>query len=183
MTKQRLFLAAAFLSTLLAAAPAHAASGDVEIDPLAYVIDGHSLHVGLRLRHQRFDLGNFAGAAPAAFHGNDGYGLYFSGLGAKYDLCLREDCNGAFAGLDASLARTWITHEDTDTTVTRRQLGVGLRVGYRFSFSDDGRGLYVVPWVSVSYNWFSEPGPTIGGDRFEDRKIGIFPTVHVGWAF
>jgi len=40
-----------------------------------------------------------------------------------------------------------------------------------------------VPWVSVSYNWFSDEGPTLSGDKFEDQRIGIFPTVHVGWAF
>ena len=140
------------------------------------------MHLGLRLSHQRVDLGNFAAAVPEVFHGNQGFSLYMSGLGVKYDLCLRQDCNGAFAGLDAGLVHTWITLDATDETVERRQLGVGVRVGYRYSFGKDGKGLYVVPWVSVSYNWFSDP-VTIGGEHFDDQRIGIFPTVHVGWAF
>ena len=79
-TPRRAPLLAAILTLFLLALPsaaAHAASGDVEIDPIAYALDGHSMHVGLRLNHQRFDLGNFAAAVPAAFHGNDGFDVYF----------------------------------------------------------------------------------------------------------
>jgi hypothetical protein len=159
-----------------------AASGDVEIDPLAYVVDGHSLHVGLRLTHQRFDLGNFAAAAPAVFHGNPGFAVYFSGLGAKWDLCWRHDCNGPFAGLDISLARNWITREETGETVDRRQVTAGIRAGYRFAFREDGKGFFVVPWASVGYAWFSR-SVTLGGKSFNDRRVAVFPTVHVGYAF
>ncbi len=161
---------------------AHAASADVEVDPLAYVLDGHSLHVGVRIEHQRFDLGNFAAAVPKVFHGNEGFSSYFSGLGAKWDLCWRPDCNGAFAGLDASLAHNWITFDMTGETARRRYLVAGIRAGYRFTFRDDGKGLFIVPWASIGYSWLSKP-VTFGGQTFNDRRVAIFPTVHVGYAF
>jgi hypothetical protein len=169
-------------SSLSLAAVARAASGDVEIDPVAYIVDGYSLHVGLRVAHQRFDLGNFAAAAPELFHGNPGFGSYFSGLGAKWDLCRREDCNGAFAGLDVSVAHNWVTLKATGETVDRRQVVAGFRAGYRFTFRDDGKGFFVVPWASVGYSWFSH-SVTLGGQTFNDRRIAVFPTIHVGYAF
>jgi hypothetical protein len=161
---------------------ARAATADVELDPLAYVVDGHSLHVGLRLAHQRFDLGNFAAAVPEIFHGNPGFRSYFSGLGAKWDLCWRESCNGAFAGLDISVARNWITLAENGETADRRNVIAGIRVGYRFTFRDDGRGFFIVPWASVGYSWVSR-SVSLGGRRFDDSRLGVFPTVHVGYAF
>jgi len=43
-------------------------------------------------------------------------------------------------------------------------------------------GLYVVPWVSVSYN-FDGDDVVIGGQEFTRSPVTIFPTVHLGWRF
>jgi hypothetical protein len=161
---------------------AAALSGDIEVDPFAYLVDGHSLHAGLRLPHQRIDLGSFAADAPKLLHRNEGFDSYISGVGLKYDLCLREDCNGFFAGIEGSAIHNFVTLESTDQIEGRRQFTAGIRGGYRWDFHGDGRGLFVVPWVGLSYNWYSR-SITIDGQHFEDRRLSVVPTIHVGYAF
>jgi hypothetical protein len=145
-------------------------------------VDGYSLHAGLRLRHQRFDLGTFAADAPRLLHRNEGFDSYISGVALKYDLCWREDCNGFFAGIEGSAIHNFVTLESTGHTVGRRQLTAGIRAGYRFDLRGDGRGWFVVPWVGLTYNWYSR-SVTIDGRHFGDRRLSVIPTIHVGYAF
>jgi hypothetical protein len=55
-----------------------------------------------------------------------------------------------------------------------------VRGGYRLPLG--GGGLYVAPWLGVSYN-FSGDDVTIGASRFERSALALFPTVHLGWRF
>ena len=56
---------------------------DVEVDPTAYALGGHSLHAGIARGHWRVDLGNFAMDLPAFAHADDGVAVSFDGFGAK----------------------------------------------------------------------------------------------------
>ena len=51
--------------------------------------------------------------------------------------------------------------------------------GYRF---DIGAGVYVTPWLGLSYALAAED-VTLGGETFESQRWIVFPAIHLGYRF
>jgi opacity protein-like surface antigen len=173
-----LAIAALFVFAAAAASPA-AAQVEVEVDPMAYAFSGFSLHVAKVVGSVRLNVGTFGVDVPTALHGNDGWTETMRGAGVKVDY-LGADLNGLFAGVDGGYLRNRYTLSASDASEIRNVVGIGVRAGYRLPIGS--RGLYLAPWVGVSYN-FNGDDVAIGGDAFDRSVVRVFPTVHVGWRF
>jgi len=151
---------------------------DVELDPLAFALNGFSVHAGLRVRHFRFDVGAFGAELPAFMLSDDAFSSRFSGFGVKFDYHLRDRVGGPFVGLSAGRVINTVIHEPSGLAQSRAVHEVSARVGYEF---DLVWGLYVVPWVSVGAS-FGSREVTVDDDTLEARgPITVFPTVHLGY--
>jgi hypothetical protein len=171
--------AAALAALILTAAAPAAAQVEVETDPMAWALGGHSLHVAKVVGPVRINAGTFGIEIPRAYHGNEGWQSSMKGAGVKLDW-LGGDIDGLFAGVDGGWMRSTYTLDATGGTARRDVLGVGVRGGYRQPLGR--RGLYVAPWVGVSYN-IDGADVVVGGETFERSAITVFPTVHIGWRF
>jgi hypothetical protein len=165
-------------ATFASAAPLKA-QVEVEVDPIAYALNGFSLHLAKVIGPTRLNVGTFGIDIPSAFHGNDGWNSSMRGAGVKWDYT-GTSSDGFFAGIDGGYMRTRYSIEGELPRVTRDIIGVGVRTGYRQPIGR--RGLYVAPWVGVSYQ-FDGDDVSIGDHDFDRSAIVIFPTVHVGWRF
>lgn len=152
---------------------------DVEIDPIAYLASGYSLHVGFERSRYRLDLGAFAAELPEPIHGNEGFDVRYGGFGAKLDIFLDRDRSGAFAGIEAGRIDVDVVDRATQMLEATSRFQAGLRAGWRIALPSD---FYVTPWIGVGY--------AVGaGDRmvanrmFRDSPIVVFPTVHFGRLF
>lgn len=150
---------------------------DAEIDPLAYILSGHSVHVGLWLGHVRVDLGAFGLDVPKAFHQQDGFEQRFDGFGAKVDYVFGRDRFGGFVGLEASLNGVTVTSTQTKQVQRERVVQAGVRAGWRFELY---KGLYIAPWIGLG----RQLGPdsiAFGASTFKMNPWTIFPTIHIGY--
>lgn len=149
---------------------------DVEVDPIAYALDGYSLHVGVGRGRYRLDVGNFALWMPQALHGQEGFDARFGGFGVKLDAYLDPAQTGGFVGLESAYTLVSAVDERSGEQGMGRGVSAGARVGWRF---DIAGGLYVVPWVGVGYRFGEEL--TAGGRTFAMSPWSVFPTIHIGY--
>ncbi|MFO0745590.1 MAG: hypothetical protein U1F43_07950 [Myxococcota bacterium] len=152
---------------------------DVELDPLAYALSGHSVHVGLGTGRFRFDLGAFALELPTWAHGNDGFTSSFDGFGAKAHAFFGADRSGPFAGIALGVAHTLVQRDGTQLAARDTALSAGVEVGWLVPIV---AGLYVKPWVGLGYT-FGADDVVLDGQRYSANPIQIFPTVHLGYVF
>lgn len=187
MAQPKLISLALLAAGLLLAVPVQAQSGaavgggtfhvDFEVDPTAYVLSGHSLHVGLGYGRARLDLGNFAMSMPRFMHGADGFDVSFQGYGLKLQYFFQAEPDGFFAGVDAGLARVLAERHDTALAARDAQLSVGAHVGYRVPIAG---GFYITPWIGVGYS-FGVRAVTLAGATYEASPFSVFPAIHVGY--
>lgn len=165
----------------LAATSRAAAQIEVESDPFAWVLSGFSLHGAAALGPVRLSVGTFGVDVPEFFHGNDDWDVVVRGGTVKLDW-VGSSTDGLFAGLDGQYARTRYTYtpETGEPRVNRDGVGLGVRGGYRLPLG--GSGLFVVPWMSVSYS-LDGRDVTVAAETFDRGRVTVFPTVHVGWRF
>lgn len=150
---------------------------DFEIDPLAYALDGYSLHVGAGWGRYRFDVGNFALGLPQWLHGQEGFDASFGGFGVKLDAFFKDERQvGAFVGLESSYTVIRVEDERTRQSDSARTISASARVGYRFELPAN---LYVSPWVGFGYRFGGLP--VAGGRVFEMSPWTVFPTIHIGY--
>lgn len=160
-------------------APAREAPGwsaDVEIDPLAYAVRGHSVHVGLGHGRVRVDLGAFAADVPEWMHGNEGFDVRADGFGAKLDVFLKDDWRGPFAGLEAAVTDTTLRSPGGEHDRETR-LQVGGRAGWRILLP---AGFYATPWVGLGYA-IGAGDRRVGAFEYEASPWVLFPTLHLGY--
>lgn len=154
---------------------------DVELDPIAYALEGYSVHAGLRYDFWRLDIGAFAALAPEFSHGNQGIEAYGGGFGLKWDIRFTEDQSGFLVGVEANTSR-WELRNSASGDVDRQRLfNVGMRVGWEFLLD---YGFYVVPWVGVAASLGGEDvtlGSGADAVRWDSVPYQVFPTVHLGW--
>jgi hypothetical protein len=152
---------------------------DVEIDPIAYVASGYSLHAGFGWNRYRVDLGAFAAEMPEFMHGNEDFEVGFDGYGAKFDVFWRTDRVGPFAGVQAGLVNVSVVEKASRIVDTDTRFQPGARIGWRIGMPAD---FYLTPWVGVDYA-FGAADRVVAGKTFEEGHWSFFPTVHVGRRF
>ena len=80
--------------------PANARGLDIEIDPLAYALNGYSLHLGFNTDMGRFDLGVFGLELDESLLETTSISSEMKGVGVKWDFITPKQ-SGVFAGLEA----------------------------------------------------------------------------------
>lgn len=153
--------------------------GDFEVDPTAYALSGHSLHVGLGWGRTRLDLGNFAMTVPRAVHGQRDFDVSFEGYGVKLQRFLFREESGGFVGVDAAVVHQLTRLRGTELAALQTQVAVGVHGGYRFDLS---RQLYASAWVGVGRS-FGARDVSLGDKTFETPRWTVFPAVHLGYRF
>lgn len=151
---------------------------EIEIDPIAYVLKGFSVHGAVAEQHVRVDLGVFGIEVPDGIHGNDGMTQFTKGVGLKVQYSFSEDRNGAFVGFGTDYS--WTTYGAGADEITQSAPSVGINAGYRFTIGSSG--LYVTPWIGIDHN-FASKEINVETQTFTQSSIRFFPTVHVGWRF
>lgn len=152
---------------------------DIDIDPIAYALNGFSVHAGFNTQYIRYDIGLFGIEVPEAFHGNEGFYNYMWGAGAKADYYFKGTNSGLFTGFGIDLTNSRVHLDETGSESTAIQFAAGLNIGYKISITNH---LFVKPWFGLSYLFNSED-VVVDGRTFEQASIRPFPTVHIGWMF
>jgi hypothetical protein len=152
---------------------------DVELDPIAYALEGHSLHVGVGYKRLRVDLGAFALDLPPFMEPVEGFDTSFSGYGLKLQYFPFAEQSGAFVGLDANLAHAWIEATTSDAAHRQTRWSLGVLLGWRFML---GAGFYATPWVGASYD-FNAGEFELDSRRYEAPAFSPFATLHLGYRF
>lgn len=153
---------------------------DIDIDPIAFALNGFSVHGGYLNGAWRFDLGVFGIDIPVWLRGNEDFNSSFIGAGWKVDRFFKGQPDGYFAGLDGGIQWLNVTHKATDMDKDRVQYMLGLRGGYRWNTGI--WNLFVTPWLGLGYSLNAE-NVEINGDVFESSSFTPFPTIHIGWVF
>jgi hypothetical protein len=152
---------------------------DVEIDPLAYIFKGFSVHLGYQAERIRYDLGVFGLEEPEALHSQENFKHRGVGAGVKVDY-LFKSYKGVFVGTSLTSALHTYTYLPSNTDIQRFGLTSSIRTGYRFMI---GRHFTIVPWGDVGYS-LNDPSPvTINNETFPKSRFKYFLTVHLGWKF
>lgn len=153
---------------------------DIDIDPIAYTMNGFSIHGGYIMGALRFDLGVYGLDLPEWIHNNDDFKASFVGAGWKIDRFFKGYADGFFAGLEGGVAKMNVTHKSSNIEKDQIGYSVGVRTGYRWN---TGLGnIFITPWFGLGYN-LNPKDVTIEGDTFESARLQPFPTVHIGWKF
>jgi len=150
---------------------------DIEIDPVAYALNGYSVHVALGPSKLRVDLGAYAMALPEVMHGNEDFEVSFDGFGANVQYFPSGGHTGGWVGLGGAVIRTLVERRATDLADRQRSVHSGVSTGWRF---DLGRDFFINPWVGVGY-LFHTRDVTLGGSTYEPNRITVFPAVHLGY--
>src|SRR5699024_3737845 len=74
---------------------------EVEVDPIAYALNGYSGHIAYGFDPLRISLGGFGADQPEFFHGNEGWKARSRGITMKVDYLLQKQA-GYYVGLDAT---------------------------------------------------------------------------------
>jgi hypothetical protein len=152
---------------------------DVEVDPIAYVARGHSLHLGFRVSRLRFDVGSFSLVVPQFVHGQPEFENQAGGYGLKLDTYLLEPGSGPFVGAEGAWFAQEIIHLGSQQRTDVSSFMAGGRVGWELPV---GAGFFVRPWVGLSYR-FGNDVVRLPGGTFRQSPFGVFPTVHIGYVF
>lgn len=149
----------------------------LEVDPLAYVMKGYSLHAGNYFSLTKADIGVFGLEIPQSVHGNKDFTVTMTGFGAKFHYTGGTE-GGWFAGLGGGYTKK--TYSVSGGSTSKNSFSLGIEVGYRYQFKDTG--LYLQPWLGIDHA-FSDKKLIVNGKIFEESEISFFPTVHIGWKF
>lgn len=151
---------------------------DVELDPLAYVFEGYSVHAGVRWWNLRFDLGAFGLTVPDAFSTNEALEERFDGFGVKVDYRFAKGRWIPFAGVSLARALLHVSPHDSETSETTWQTLPAVRAGLEIAIA---AGFYAAPWVSLGWAISDHSITHVGTTPYEPRTWQVFPTVHLGW--
>lgn len=150
---------------------------DLEVDPLAYALDGYSVHAGVRVQRLRFDLGAFGLTVPKLFATNPDLDERYDGYGVKIDYRLADGRWVPFVGVSGSRVLLRLTEERSGLALAEWRASFAVRTGLEI---DIVAGFYLTPWVSLGYELPSSR-LTLGREVYERSPWRIFPTVHLGW--
>lgn len=158
---------------------------ELEVDPLAYFMNGYSVHAIYAPGHLRFDLGVYGLELPKGMRTNEGFSTRFGGYGLKVNYSF-HGIKGLYVGVGGGYTTEEATHLESGATATGRTIGVGVQVGYRFFLMKDAsgqpRGLYLAPWIGLDRN-FRVDDVQFSGLEYTQNDWQPFPTVHIGYRF
>ncbi|MFC0186133.1 hypothetical protein SAMN04515674_12362 [Pseudarcicella hirudinis] len=160
----------------------------VEVDPVAYILKGYSLHgIYQPFSNWSFDLGVFGIEEPEGYSGNSGFRVTHKGFGVKAHYHFNgKTTRGLYTGFSFGYSRTEAVYKQSGESAGGHGLGFGPHIGYRFFLNKpkEGiqRGLYITPWVGVDY---SLPAEKIDFEKqkYQESRWTFFPTVHFGYRF
>jgi hypothetical protein len=156
---------------------------EIEVDPLAYLLKGYSVHGIYNHNHLRFDLGYFGIEIPGEWIGNENYTIRNTGFGLKINYMLKK-VNGLYSGIDFGYGETTATENESKLQDKGHNLSLGTHLGYRiFLFPNQKNalnGLYLTPWAGISYNHVYDK---IKFENYKNSKLGYFATFHIGYRF
>jgi hypothetical protein len=158
---------------------------EVEIDPIAYGLQGYSLHGIYVNKRLRTDLGAFGIKQPEGYGVNKGFQVTTHGWGLKLNYLLNEK-ETWFGGVGTGYAVNSIERKETSETHSQKVVSVGVHLGYRwFAFQNKDsawKNLYLAPWCSVDYN---SPLKKVSFNdaTYKQQTLSFFPTVHIGYKF
>jgi len=161
-----------------------AARLEVEVDPLAYVLNGYSVHLGVTYGKFRSSVGTFRIKQPSFQLDNEAFSVYSSGFDLKTDYLFGKT-KGFHAGIQLTYGKDKIGLKESADRENLWGLNIGARGGYRFMFGkaeNKYKGFYINPWLALIY---STNAKTIskGGEEYKQPSAFIFPAVHIGWRF
>ncbi|GGH32367.1 hypothetical protein GCM10007423_21820 [Dyadobacter endophyticus] len=157
---------------------------EVEADPVAFIFNGYSFHLGYTRGHLRFDAGIFGIKQPSFAVENKLFSVFSSGGGIKVDYLLRRN-RGLFIGLQSDYATDKVGLKSDGDTQSVSGVTLGLRTGYRFMFGKEERqfkGFYLVPWVGLIHA-LNPSIITSNGHDYTQSRWSVFPTIHLGYRF
>lgn len=156
---------------------------EIEVDPIAYVMKGYSVHGIYNHNHFRYDLGVYGIETPGKLTGNKDYQIRNTGFGLKANYMIGK-VNGLYAGIDAGYGQTKATQNESKLSDLGHNISIGTHVGYRLFLFPNSRGpvsgIYLTPWAGISYNHTYDKIQLPG---YKDSKLGYFATFHVGYRF
>ncbi|WP_397235870.1 hypothetical protein [Parapedobacter composti] len=180
LPSRTLFFALSLFPTEVFAQPEKNHGFDIEVDPIAFALNGFSLHGGYLTGAWRFDLGVFGLDVPKWAHGNEGFEARAIGAGWKADRFFRKAPDGFFVGVEGNVTKTTITHTASAGKKDVMEYSLGIRGGYRWNTGL--ANLYVTPWLGLGYI-LNAKDRTINGEVYKTGPFQSFPTVHIGWKF
>jgi len=156
---------------------------EIEIDPIAYMLKGYSIHGIYNYKHLRFDLGYYGIETPGKLTGNENYNIKSTGFGIKANYLIKK-VNGFYTGIDLGYCESIATENESKLNDTGHNISLGTHIGYRiFLFplqKNVLNGLYLTPWAGISYNHVYDK---IKFENYKDSKFGYFATFHIGYRF
>ncbi|SFD23988.1 hypothetical protein SAMN05518672_1011204 [Chitinophaga sp. CF118] len=161
---------------------------ELEVDPIAFILNGYSAHVGYQSGHFRWDVGVYGIEVPSSFSGYDNFKIKSNGGGVKMDYLFQKR-KGLLLGIESNISNERVSpksNPDNDITKTFTNISLSMRVGYRWMLGSKSRGykgLYIFPWVSfLSFN-LNPQSAYIQGQEYKQKMLSFFPTVHFGYSF
>lgn len=156
-----------------------------EADPLAYINNGYSVHLGYENWGWRFDLTkvnvDFPEQFEDAFYGTKAFDLVTNIHGIKIDYLGNRSnwTRHAFIGLDINHQDLSFTHRAERVSKNLDAIYVGLRAGYKIPIF---KGLYITPWAAVWRNTSSVQEFTVNTDQIATNEWDWITTLHIGYA-
>ncbi len=157
---------------------------ELEVDPIAYYLKGYSFHAGYQKSSFRYDVGLFGIELPKSFSKNHDFVERSKGFGFKVDY-VGEKAKGWFVGAETDYTAVSATYKITSQKENGKELGVGIRGGYRFLFGkslNENKGFYITPWIGID-KIITTARMEFHQPEYKHQAIRIFPTVHAGWRF
>lgn len=181
-----IFLAILVSSQLVAQKQQPKSSFGVEIDPIAYILNGYSVHgVYQPVGRLSFDAGIFGIEEPAFYSDNKDFKTMHRGVGVKIHYHINGfTTKGLYVGLGSGYSTTEATHKESKAKVKGHRLDAGIHAGYRFFMfkNNNGKGLYLTPWVSLDYQLYQDK-IHFEQAAYKQNNLSVFPTVHIGYRF
>ncbi|MGZ3801083.1 MAG: hypothetical protein ACXVCL_13020 [Bdellovibrio sp.] len=150
----------------------------VEVDPVAYGLNGYSGHLiyNTDLKFNA-DIGFFAMQFPEFAEPNKGFQSKFNGYGIKLNY-QDKTISRFFAGINYGKSQFTIEQTSTAVTKTADIQTLGLQFGYQFG----NDGFYIKPWIGFD-KLLNRPKLNFNSGEYNFPEINIFPTVHLGYSF
>lgn len=151
----------------------------IESDPIAYMLDGYSLHGGLETNGFRMQIGTFAATVPEGMRNNASFITKMNGFGVKIDY-FGQTPDGWFTGAELGNTDFNYQHKNQNMPIERKAYLAGIRTGYKFTFEN---AFYITPWIALKRNLSDTSPILVNGDSYQENRWLVFPTIHLGMQF